>query len=364
MKRWLFVWVCVVGLWPDATAQHDYGHFYRAGLRRAAVGQWKAAQHNFAAAKLMRRGVATDSLALWQQVVGWYGQFDSLSSEGRLPLWPSLRNGLQRLVVLCPHDTVARRVYRRLEVWHLRRQELVFVAGGEFLMGSDIDVLAPEFPLHEVRVSSFYLDKLEVSASEFVAFLQAQGRHVDERGRVWIGLGRAGCAVGWADGRYSVADSLAERPVVCVSWYGALAYAEWAGKRLPTEAEWEYAVRGGALGKGRSYRHLTDIASRAWYAANAPGGVPQERALLIPNLLGIYDLNGNVWEWCADWFQPDFYSLGVRFNPIGPATGGQRVIRGGSSLSASEQLRAEFRGSFSPDATDRFVGFRCARDAD
>ena len=355
----LVVWPAF--LWPVA-AQDSYQQFIDAGVSRAFRSEWKQAADNFAAAKLMLKTAADERLLLWQRAAALHLSFDSMTQAERLKIFPTLKNVLQRLIVASGNDTVPQRLYRRLEEWHLRRQEMVFVPGGDFMMGSNIEQYSAEYPLHKVYVSSFMMDKLEVSNGEYLLFLRAQRRHIDAQGHSWIALGRKNCPIRFEDGNYVVADSMRNRPVSFVSWFGAQAYAEWMGKRLPTEAEWEYACRGGALGKGRSYRHLQGIEYKAWFRTNAPGCLPQERARLEANQLGIYDMSGNVWEWCSDWFLHEFYTLDVRYNPIGPVTGIQRVVRGGSSISPEEQLRTDFRGSFPPDYSDPYVGFRCVRD--
>lgn len=262
---------------------------------------------------------------------------------------------------------------------------MVHIPAGRFWMGSYASGQVDQRPLHEVELDAFWLDAYEVTNRQFAEFVAATGyvttaeragkSHVfDPRENVWkVVLG--------ADWRHPLGSnsSLAGRdhhPVVQVSWHDALAYARWAGKRLPTEAEWEYAARGGLFDVDYPWGRTEKVDDK--YQANAWQGWFPDEDLAVDgfrdiapvgsfpaNRFGLFDMAGNVWEWCADWYADDAYQRHVLRNPTGPESGQQRVRRGGSWLCApnwSDGLRVSTRNSGAPQAAANHVGFRCASD--
>jgi sulfatase modifying factor 1 len=215
---------------------------------------------------------------------------------------------------------------------------MILVTGGTFSMGSVAN--AVEQPVHAVTVSSFYLDAREVTVEQYRVFCTATARSMPTAPS-W----------GWSD----------SSPIVSVSWNDATAYAAWAGKRLPTEAEWDYAAGGGTLTHGYTYSGSNTIGDVAWYLTNS-GNRTQGGGTKTPNELDLYDMSGNAYEWCSDWYDAGYYSVSPSLNPKGPATGTDRVLRGGSWFNLQNNCRVGYRNAITPTFFTGYLGFRCARD--
>lgn len=234
--------------------------------------------------------------------------------------------------------------------------EMALIPAGSFVMGSE--EYATAMPVHEVYVDAFYMDVHEVTNTQFKAFIDANPQwskeNVDPR------YARGDYLQNWVDGTYPEGEG--DRPVTYVSWYAASAYAEWAGKRLPTEAEWEKAARGPdgnrfAWGDTwdpmqanvcRQIGHATDVCSYA------------------PNGYGLCDMTGNVMEWCADWYAEEYYAQSPVRNPQGPEDGESRVLRGGAWNYCEGRSTNAYRFLMLQPILNRactnFIGFRCAMD--
>jgi formylglycine-generating enzyme required for sulfatase activity len=308
---------------------------------------------------------------------------------------------------------------------------MVWVAGGEFTMGTDDDrAWRDEKPAHRVRVDGFWIDKTEVTNGQFRAFVAATGYvttaekapsleeimsqsppgtppppkeklvpgalvftppagrvNLDDFTQWWAWVPGAN----WRhpEGPASAIDGRDDHPVVQVSWDDAVAYARWAGKFLPTEAEWEFAARGGLDGKpyvwGDAPADATPIRANIWQGSFPHRNTPADRfertapvESFPPNGYGLYDMAGNVWEWCADWYDRDLYSKraqgGMIVNPVGPERSynparpyaPERVQRGGSFLcndNYCSRYRPSARHGCSPDTGMSHVGFRCVKPA-
>jgi formylglycine-generating enzyme required for sulfatase activity len=261
---------------------------------------------------------------------------------------------------------------------------MVRIPGGSFVMGTD-DGFPYEGPAHRVRVSAFFMDRHEVTNDQFEKFVKAT-RHVTESERlgfsgVFDPKKKAWAPVKGASWRHpeGPGSSLRGRrrhPVVHVSWSDAAAYARWAGKRLPTEAEWERAARGGHA--ARLYPWGNDLRPRGRFAANIWQGDFPEHDLgedgfsriapvesFAANDYGLYDIAGNVWEWTADTFGPDTYDRPADLlDPKGPATGEEKVIRGGSWICSTNYCtgyRVAARQKTPPDSGLNNLGFRCVK---
>ncbi|MBN2279355.1 MAG: SUMF1/EgtB/PvdO family nonheme iron enzyme [Candidatus Marinimicrobia bacterium] len=211
---------------------------------------------------------------------------------------------------------------------------MILVRGGTFQMGSN-NGDSDEKPVHSVTVNDFYISKYEVTFAEYDKFCEATNREKpsDE---------------GWGRGN---------RPVINVTWDDAVAYCKWAGGRLPTEAEWEYAARGGNQSRGYTYSGNNDIDKVAWYTSNS-GNKTHPVGEKQANELGIYDMTGNVWEWCSDWYGT--YPSSSQTNPDGAASGSSRVLRGGSWFNDQSGCRVANRGRNGPEDRSSGIGFRLA----
>jgi len=243
--------------------------------------------------------------------------------------------------------------------------EMVLIPAGEFQMGTDeleidgIHIREPETPRHRVSLDPFYIDKDEVNNAQYKRFVQATG-HREPQGWAEVDGEILDEFKPWDDPKFNDDNN----PVVCVSWHDAVAYAEWAGKRLPTEAEWEKAARSVLVGEkypwGNGISH--DDANYegtegkdVWEYTSPSGSFP-------PNQDEIYDMAGNVWEWCADWYGKDYYKVSLEPNPEGPESGEYRVLRGGSFGSDTNETRVAYRNSNFPTDRRFSVGFRCVQD--
>ncbi len=282
-------------------------------------------------------------------------------------------------------------------------KEMVELPGGSFLMGTDSDEGFPEDgegPVREVTVDSFRIDKTTVTNSEFSEFIQATGYKTEAERFGWSfvfhlflppklkkkDLESPPQTPWWkaVEGAYwrrpegpdsSIANRM-DHPVVHVSWNDARAYCKWAGKRLPTEAEWEYAARGGLKQNtfpwGNELRpngaHHCNIWQGDFPDTNTEedgyaGTAPVHR--FPANGYGLYQVAGNVWEWCRDWFSATYPMLKISDNPGGPDDGSAKTIRGGSYLchhSYCNRYRVAARTANTPDSSTGNMGFRCVQD--
>jgi formylglycine-generating enzyme required for sulfatase activity len=220
-------------------------------------------------------------------------------------------------------------------------EAMVLIAGGEFLMGSE---RGEDSPVHKVYVGSFYIDTYEVTNAQYLAFCEATSHRLP---MLW-GMQGFRCGTDYPN-----------HPVVTVSWVDAKSYAEWCGKRLPTEAEWEYAARGGIAGAPYPNGDTLTPSDGNYSKSDKRGSVAV--GSYSPNGFGLHDMQGNVVEWVADWYDPDYYASSPAKNPEGPEFGKFKVIRGGGWHSGPSCNTVHFRNALPPGWLDFNVGFRCAR---
>ncbi len=234
--------------------------------------------------------------------------------------------------------------------------DMVVIQGGSFTRGSNVGN-RDEMPKHEVNLFSFAIDVHPVTNEQFARFLEAMGGEKDSNHHDIIRTRES--RIKRSGGKLSIESGYAKHPVVGVTWYGAVAYAKWVGKRLPTEAEWEVAARGGL--EGALYPTGDDIEkSQANFFSSDTTAVMSYAA----NSSGLYDIAGNVYEWCYDWYGYNSYEISVQEpeNPKGPLQGVYRVLRGGCWKSLKEDLRCSKRHRNNPGTVNGTYGFRCAAD--
>jgi len=240
-------------------------------------------------------------------------------------------------------------------------EDMVLVPAGSFLMGSES---GSEFekPVHGVYLDAYLIDAAPVTNAQFGAFVDATGycTTAEERER-----GGASDKPSW---RIFATPDREDHPVVCVSWYDAIAFAKSVGKRLPTEAEWEKAARGNLENRLYPWGDEQPGEGRTnWNRVQNGQFAPPTSAVRTypPNQLGIYDISGNVWEWCDDWYMNEYYAMSPEKNPRGPNVGHFRVRRGASwNVREAFRLRCANRGAMPPDGFWPNIGFRCANDFD
>jgi formylglycine-generating enzyme required for sulfatase activity len=282
--------------------------------------------------------------------------------------------------------------------------DMIYLRGGEFLMGTDDPdgyKADGEGPVRKIIVNPFYIDACTVTNSQFEKFVTNTGYKTEAELYGWSFVFHSlvssetqknvtqlvqqtpwwlvveGANWRHPEGPDSTIEKRLDHPVIHVSWNDATAYCNWAGKRLPTEAEWEYAARGGL--EQKKYAWGDELHPNGEHYANIwQGQFPNENQALDgyistaparsfpPNYYGLYNVSGNVWEWCSDWFSPNYHVLDSNENPKGIPQGTSKVIRGGSYLcheSYCNRYRVAARSSNTPDSSTGNMGFRCVKDA-
>jgi len=284
-----------------------------------------------------------------------------------------------------------------------RSEDMILIKGGPFLMGTNDQEGFPadgEGPVREVIVDDFYIDQSTVTNRDFLEFVNETNYITDAEKFGWsfvfeyliseMTASRVtqrvqqtpwwwvveGADFKHPEGPDSSIDERLDYPAIHISWNDAQAYCQWAGKRLPTEAEWEYAARGGLVQKKYPWgdeltpngEHFCNIWQGTFPHENTQedgyfGTAPSKS--FPPNGYGLYNMAGNVWEWCADWFTRHHKSERTLDNPKGPQVGSMRVMRGGSYLchhSYCNRYRVAARTSNTPDSSSGNIGFRCVKD--
>jgi sulfatase modifying factor 1 len=330
---------------------------------------------------------------------------ESTEAESTLPSCCSVGRGEQQATKQAMNAVEAEKTDPAMGQAASHLESMVLLPGGEFKMGTDDQEGFPndgEGPVRPVTLRPFYIDPYAVTNAQFAEFVRATGYKTEAETFGWsfvfhlfVSAETAAkveqvvqqtpwwwnvTGADWAhpEGPDSSIEDRLDHPAIHISWNDAMAYCQWSGKRLPTEAEWEYAARGGLEQKRYPWgdllkpgsEHLCNIWQGKFpdknncsdgYAGTAPVNAYQ------PNGFGLYNVSGNVWEWCNDWFSPTWHKSAPdsRVNPKGPQQGSRRVMRGGSYLchkSYCNRYRVAARSSNTPDSSSGNMGFRCAAD--
>lgn len=267
---------------------------------------------------------------------------------------------------------------------------MVRIPGGVFHMGATANRLSEECdafrdgcqsawfsssePVHSVLLRSYYIDIHEVTNGAYLEFLSAQGNACS--GQLCLDFEQS--RIFQQGDTYSVEESLTQHPATGVTWYGAQAFCEWRGARLPTEAEWEKAAAwDGKAAASRQYPWGNVFDGRSLNSCDAscdeqqanpafddgyPTTAPVASFANGRSAYGLYDMAGNVWEWVADWYDAGYYQVSDEANPMGPEDGSEKVVRGGSWFDTGNFTATTIRFPSAPTNADRTIGFRCAAD--
>ncbi len=218
-------------------------------------------------------------------------------------------------------------------------RNMIFVKGGQYMMGRNSGS-PDESPAHKVNINDFYIGKYEVTVGDYKTFCKEMNYSMPENSEDWNN----------------------QQPVTYVDWFDANAYCQWLGEktgkkfRLPTEAEWEYAAKGGAKSKNYIFSGSDNINDVGWYKTNSEGVKYSKVGSLSPNELNIFDMSGNVWEWCYDWYNEKYYQQSPVHDPQGPRIGKLKTGRGGSWHDPAVPVTYRFYMSLT--AGSSFMGFR------
>lgn len=339
----------------------NYDKFYSSGMERFNEGSYIQAKNNFVAAKIEKLSEKqTEDIdnmivtclicdSLLEIADNKYG-----NEEYRIA-----SVYYNKILDYNTEDDECRSQIKFCERKYDPLESMAFVMGGDFIMGTLEYGFNEDNDEHVVNLGSFYIDRYEVTNTEFLYFIET----VEEKDVLrFIDLEDDECKIKRDGNRFYVVDGYENYPVVKVNWYGADAYAKSVGKRLPTEAEWEYAAGGGKYRKNYKYSgsNFVEEVANCKIDLNNIGCSPVGSKK--PNELGIYDMTGNVWEWCEDWYSENYYLYSPFTNPIFINDTDSRVIRGGGYTATPERSKITHRNMDKPTAQQKSYGFRCVKD--
>jgi len=255
--------------------------------------------------------------------------------------------------------------------------KMVLIPKGSFLMGSEYQDIPSSHPVHKVHLNTYYMDEHLVTNAQFTRFLNDIEMDENDKSsrRSWVVL-RSDLDVpkqdmlwpteiGFERGKYFAYGGFESYPVMTVSWEAADRYCKWADKRLPTEAQWEKAARGGLKQEkypwGSSLPTTGVVFDKGWLDNLDPPPLEPAKSGM-PNKFGLYHMAGMLWEWCSDWFHPGYYQDSPKKDPPGPENGVLKSMRGGAWFNPANHLRIALRNRLVPMAMDETTGFRCVSD--
>ena len=253
--------------------------------------------------------------------------------------------------------------YRIYEIKNNYRKGTVFIKGKTFVMGNKKGN-KDEQPAHLVQVKGFFISRFEITNEEYCIFLNKNGNR-SYQGFLCLDINGSACKIVENNNFYYPKAGYENYPVTEITWYGANAYCKWAGGRLPTEAEWELAACCGEKkyvpSSYKKYSGSNSIDEVAWYSDNSEKNI-HIVAQKKPNKYGIYDMSGNVSEWCSDIYSETYYEISPRNNPKGAKNGEKRVIRGGAWCNSKKYCTITYRNANVPIVSNSHIGFRIAYD--
>ena len=278
-----------------------------------------------------------------------------------VPTMPSGTGPIEATATVAPDDNQPPKEAELGDAWTspVDNMTLVYVPAGEFQMGAregDEQAEADEMPMRRVALNAFWIDRSEVTNAMFAAFLTEKGNEK------WYEAASPDAKISVLGPDWVVEKGYENNPVTEVTWFGAQAYCEWAGRRLPTEAEWEKAARGAdgrifPWGSTQPNCSLANFWTGDKSCSDGPAEVGSYQGGASP--FNIWDMAGNVWEWVADWYSDTYYASAPVDNPNGPGNGSVKVMRGGSFESGPRTLRVSDRNSDEPGVGRYRLGFRC-----
>jgi formylglycine-generating enzyme required for sulfatase activity len=253
----------------------------------------------------------------------------------------------------------------------VKDHDMVLVESGSFYMGKSVvrdsfwDSLflgdTGDSPVHYVKLNKFHICRHLITNEQFCKFINDAGNQVDN-GKLWLDIHSNDCKIQFMEGKHMPYQGYEQHPVTNVTWYGAKAYSKWSGGRLPSEAEWEFAARGGNMSNGFEYSGSDELNKIAWYDWKNELIETKAVCLKKENELGIFDMSGNVSEWCNDWYNQKYYSSSPSIDPPGPLNGKYKIVRGGSFSSPKSHCRVFFRMHSNPHNNFNDRGFRIVED--